>query len=150
MHDAWEEFYEFTGTTLQDFPLPQVLPLKWGRLLDALAQELALRTPAVVCAGVTPTQARLDAAKAEHDRIRARMIAVQEEMDWEVYRLYGLVSEDMTYQGDDQLGLALGERAFEIALARAVEAGEETAWFDRHGATPITKVPAHWPTATAI
>jgi hypothetical protein len=88
----------------------------------------------------------LDAAKAEHDRIRARMIAVQEEMDWEVYRLYGLVSEDMTYQGDDQLGLALGERAFEIALARAVEAGEETAWFDRHGATPITKVPAHWPT----
>jgi hypothetical protein len=37
MHDAWEEFYEFTGTTLQDFPLPQVLPLKWGRLLDALA-----------------------------------------------------------------------------------------------------------------
>ncbi len=46
-------------------------------------------------------------------------------------------------------GLALGERAFEIALARAVEAGEEeTAWFTRHGSTPITEIPAHWPTGT--
>ena len=48
------------------------------------------------------------------------MIAVQEELDWEVYRLYGLIDEDLTYGGDDLPGLALGERAFEIALARAV------------------------------
>ena len=44
------------------------------------------------------------------------MIAVQEELDWEVYRLYGLVDEDLTYGADDLPGLALGERAFEIAL----------------------------------
>ena len=65
-----------------------------------------------------------------------------------VYRLYGLIEEDLTYSGDDLPGLALGERAFEIALARAVQAGEEeTAWFTRHGSTPITEIPAHWPTA---
>ena len=59
------------------------------------------------------------------------MIALQEELDWEVYRLYGLIDEDLTYSGDDLPGLALGERAFEIALARAVASGEEeTAWFD--------------------
>ena len=29
------------------------------------------------------------------------MIAVQEELDWEVYRLYGLIDEDLTYDGDD-------------------------------------------------
>ena len=46
------------------------------------------------------------------------MIAQQEELDWEVYRLYGLVDEDLTYAGDDLPELALGERAFEIALAR--------------------------------
>ena len=74
------------------------------------------------------------------------MIAVQEELDWEVYRLYGLVDEDLTYGGDDLPGLALGERAFEIVLARAVRDGEEeTAWFTRHGSTPITEIPAHWP-----
>src|SRR5690348_17428275 len=78
----------------------------------------------------------------------ARMLALQEELDWERYRLYGLIDDDLTYGGDDLPGLALGERAFEIALARAVEAGEEvTAWFSRHGSTPVTEVPAHWPAA---
>ena len=52
------------------------------------------------------------------------MIAIQEELDWEVYRLYGLIDEDdLTYVTDDLPGLALGERAFEIALARAVAGG---------------------------
>ena len=43
-------------------------------------------------------------------------------------------------------GLKLGERAFEIVMARQMAAGElQTAWFARHGSTPITEVPAHWP-----
>ena len=41
---------------------------------------------------------------------------------------------------------SLGERAFEIVLARQIAAGEEeTTWFERHGSTPITEIPAHWP-----
>ena len=48
----------------------------------------------------------------------------------------------------DPPGLKLGERAFEIALARQMAAGElQTAWFERHGSTPITEIPAHWPEA---
>ncbi len=44
--------------------------------------------------------------------------------------------------------LKLGERAFEIVLARKMAAGEaETQWFARHGSTPITEIPAHWPAA---
>jgi len=144
MHDPWEEFYEFTGTTLQDFPLPSSLPMQRGKLLDSLAQELSRHTPDAVCAADAATRAALDRGREEHDRIRARMIAEQEELDWEVYKLYGLVAEDLTYQGDDLPGLALGQRAFEIAMARA---GEETAWFDRHGSTPITDLPEHWPEA---
>ena len=140
----WENFYEFTGTTLQDFPLPALLPLERGRRLNSLAQELSRHTPDAVCAVDTPTRAALDRAREEHDRIRARMIAVQEELDWEVYRPYGLVAEDFTYQGDALPELTLGQRAFEIAMARA---GEETAWFDRHGSTPITELPEHWPEA---
>jgi hypothetical protein len=90
-----------------------------------------------------PSRERLISARKQSEEIRARMIAVQEELDWEVYRLYGLVDEDLTYRVDDLPGLALGERAFEIALARS---DEETAWFDRHGSEPITEIPAHWPT----
>ena len=42
----------------------------------------------------------------------------------------------------------LGERAFEIVLARRVAAGEaQTRWFERHGATPVTTVPDRWPAA---
>ena len=38
---AWENFYEFTGTKLEQFPLPHALPLEFGRELDALAHQLA-------------------------------------------------------------------------------------------------------------
>jgi hypothetical protein len=73
------------------------------------------------------------------------MIAAQEELDWECYRLYGLLDDDLTHRGDVP-GIALGERAFEVVLARRVAAGEEqTAWFDRHGSVPITDLPASWP-----
>jgi hypothetical protein len=145
---VWERFYEFTGTTLQDFPLPATLPLERGRLLDSLAQEVARQAPEAVCDGGVPTRAALDAARAERDRLRARMLAEQEELDWEVYRRYGLVAEDLTYPGDDLPGLVLGERAFEVALACRVAAGEEeTAWFERHGSAPITEMPEHWPAA---
>jgi hypothetical protein len=42
----------------------------------------------------------------------------------------------------------LGERAFEIVMARQMAAGKlETTWFERHGSTPITEIPARWPLA---
>jgi hypothetical protein len=42
-------------------------------------------------------------------------------------------------------GVQLGERAFEIALARRMAAGEtETTWFARHHSQPITELPDHW------
>ena len=79
------------------------------------------------------------------------MIALQEELDWESYRLYGIINEDCRYT--DKTGkqctpprLALGERAFEVILARKLAANElETTWFARHGSTPITELPDHWP-----
>jgi hypothetical protein len=41
--------------------------------------------------------------------------------------------------------VVLGQRAFEIVLARRIEAGQESSeWFARHGSTPITDVPAEW------
>jgi len=143
---GWDRFYEFTGTTLQDYPLPDVLPLKRGQALDRLAGWLAEQEPSAVCAGRTPTAALLAEAQSKFDDIMARMIAEQEELDWDVYRLYGLLDVDLTYTGDDLPGLTLGERAFEIILARAVEAdGEDAVWFTRHGSNAITEIPAHWP-----
>jgi hypothetical protein len=146
--EEWEQFYEFTGTKLQEFPLPADLPLDLGRELDRLAQLLATQEPSAVCERETPTREALDLARSQHATIRQRMIAQQEELDWTVYRAYDLITEteskSLVYDGSAE-PLALGERAFEIVLARRVAAGEvETAWFDRHGSTPITELPAHW------
>ncbi len=148
--EPFRETYEFTGTTLQDYPLPAVLPLERARRLDALAAELAAQFPEAVAARRVPTRLALDAARAESERLRTRMVAVQEELDWEVYRLYGLVTDDLTYPGEDLPGVALGERAFEIALARQAAAGEvETTWFThpQQSSTPIPELPGHWPAA---
>ena len=81
-----------------------------------------------------------------------RMIAEQEELDWDVYHSYGLLDDDLTYAGDDLPGLRLGERAFEITLAREVAAGEESTAVVRHGTarrrSPRSPPTGRRPTAT--
>lgn len=144
--ELWEHRYEFTGTKLQEFPLPERYPLELSREIDGLAQRLATVSPAAVAASGVPTRDRLEAADREWHSTRARMIALQEELDWQVYKLYGLLDEELTVPIDDVPELKLGERAFEIVLARKMKAGEvETQWFARHGSTPITELPTHWP-----
>jgi len=85
----------------------------------------------------------LAATEHEVDCRLQQMIALQEELDWECYRLYGLIEGDPTLPAPPPL--KLGQRAFEIALARKMAAGEtRTTWFERHGSTPITELPAEW------
>lgn len=144
--DDWERFYEFTGTKLQEFPLPEAYPLEFARELDAAAQRLTAVSPAAVAAGGVPTAERLADAEREWHSIRGRMIALQEELDWQVYAQYGLLPEELIAPADSIPELRLGERAFEIVLARKVKEGTaETQWFDRHyGSKPITELPDHW------
>jgi hypothetical protein len=138
--ERWEERYEFTRAKLQKFPLPATYPLTRSREINRLARRLDAVSPRAVVNSGTPTADRLKDARTEWHAIRARMIAMQEELDWEVYRLYGLIGDDLAIANPP--GLTLGERAFEIALARS---GEATEWFNRHGSMPITDLPAHWP-----
>ncbi|MFJ7342451.1 BREX-2 system adenine-specific DNA-methyltransferase PglX [Streptomyces sp. NPDC101110] len=145
--DDWERFYEFTGTKLQEFPLPVAYHTTLAAELDSLAQQLSTTTPAALAAESVPTAAALREAEARYASLRARMIALQEELDWQVYSLYNLYPEDHCLPDASAVPeLALGERAFEIVLARRVQAGEASdEWFKRHGSTPITEIPAHWP-----
>ncbi|OLP01889.1 DNA methylase [Mycolicibacterium porcinum] len=143
--EDWERFYEYTGTTLKDFPLPATTSVERAQLIDQLAQDLHHHSPAEVAHRQIPTTAALDAALTESDRLRGLMIAHQEELDWDYYRIYGLVDDDLTFAGDPP-EIALGQRVFEIALARRMKKeGEETAWFHRHGSTATTEIPDHLP-----
>jgi len=145
---AWEDRFAFNSTKVGEFPLPAEAPMERTRRLDTLAQELVRVTPTAVHAADVPTRDALDEARRGWEAIRGEMVAVQEELDWEVYRLYGILDHDLTSTGDDLPRLALGERAFEIVLARKMVAGEvETQWFARHRSMPTTEIPAHWPAA---
>ncbi|MFV2195458.1 BREX-2 system adenine-specific DNA-methyltransferase PglX [Nocardiopsis sp. LOL_012] len=147
---AWESFYEFTGTKLEEFPLPAEYPTELGTALDALAQQLTASSPSSVASDGVPTVAALREARAAWESIRRQMIFLQEELDWQVYSLYNLHDEDLRAPASVDISeIALGERAFEIVLARRVAAAEASdEWFKRHhGSTPITEIPAHWPEA---
>ncbi|WP_338320500.1 BREX-2 system adenine-specific DNA-methyltransferase PglX, partial [Streptomyces lonarensis] len=145
--EQWEQFYQFNGTKINEFPLPGDFPTILATEIDSLTQDLFTATPAALVAESLPTVYALREAQARYDITRARMIALQEELDWQVYSLYDLHSEDLRLPDSSAVPeLALGERAFEIVLARRVKAGEASGeWFKRHGSTPITDIPAHWP-----
>ncbi|MFI5820204.1 BREX-2 system adenine-specific DNA-methyltransferase PglX [Streptomyces rishiriensis] len=145
--EQWEQFYQFNGTKVNEFPLPARFPTILAAELDSLAERLSTTTPAALANESLPTTHALREAQARYNSIRARMIALQEELDWQVYSLYNLHSEDLRLPDASAVPeLALGERAFEIVLARRVVADEASnEWFKRHGSTPITEIPTHWP-----
>ncbi|GDY56592.1 hypothetical protein SVIO_072150 [Streptomyces violaceusniger] len=151
--EAWSDRYEFSGVKFQEFPVPEIRGLGIGSVLDLLAKELSLLEPSAVYRSGVPDRAGLVEVRAEYTHIRQRLIALQEELDWQVYGLYGVLSDKEIERLAAQSpapsiipAVNPGERAFEIVLARKVARGEtETAWFDRHGSTPITEIPSHWP-----
>ncbi|MFJ2416177.1 BREX-2 system adenine-specific DNA-methyltransferase PglX [Streptomyces brevispora] len=149
--ERWTVRYQFNSTNVQEFPLPAAYPLTRATELDALAQRLAAVSPAALAADPEkpPTADVLAQASKEWGSTRARMIAVQEELDWEVYALYGL-HKDLTAPEESLPagGLELGQRAFEIDLGKRVNADEaKTEWFRRHHSTMIDAIPAGWPEA---
>jgi len=143
----FEDFYQFNGARVEQFPVVNDRPLDLARHLDALASERVALLPDALVAAAVPTEGSLRSAQERAAALREEMIAVQEELDWRCYRLYGLLDEELCAVSDVPR-VRLGERAFEIVLARKLAADDvETQWFARHGSTPITEVPAHWPKA---
>ena len=217
--EKWHDFYQFSATKLNKLPLPTMREINLTRVIDRLAAERQTHLPAQLANRFPMAPAELDAHRDTAADLLARMIALQEELDWECYRLYAVIDEDCRYAGQmpadgytaatptdphapgtgsreppapapdepasrtsisdhrhtaggpasgaphttseepdsdadasnpdtprEPPPLALGERAFEIVMARRMAAGElETTWFTRHGSTPITELPAHWP-----
>jgi hypothetical protein len=157
--EQWEHRFAFNATNIQAFPLSVACPVDITGGVQALADVQATLVPAEVIrrwtvgasaapppsVWLTLKRALEDASATWHSN-RRLMIALQEELDWQCYKLYGLTADELTYPLEQVPEINLGERAFEIVLARQVAAGKtSTTWFARHGSTPITEMPAHWP-----
>lgn len=173
--EKWHDFYAFNSTKVAEFPLCSERPLAIARQLDTLAQQLASVQPAALLASdliatsaypesasshfdpqnpaaatTLPSRASLDAARAQAEQLRGQMIAWQEELDWECYGLYSCLRlPDKRYSPFLSINpptIALGQRAFEIVMARRMAAGSlQTKWFEWLHIQPVTEIPAHWP-----
>ncbi|PZO35570.1 MAG: BREX-2 system adenine-specific DNA-methyltransferase PglX, partial [Shackletoniella antarctica] len=148
--EPWEFRFEHDGTKLQQFPLPINRPIKLARQLDDLAQESSRLLPEIILSSwpqvnSEPLEDVIEKTFQKWQLNRSNMIAIQEELDWKCYQLYKVVADDLTYYGKIP-SLKVGQRAFEIILARQIEADEiKTVWFERLNGTPITEIPPEWP-----
>jgi hypothetical protein len=139
LFDLWSRPEHTTGNAETD--AQKALDGVWG-----VDRQYSSRLPAPVVEQSLPSSDQLAKAHTEAITIRRKMISLQEELDWQSYRLYGLLSEDVCYGGNDLPELSLGERAFEIVMARRIKEGIlSTKWFEWLHITPITEIPAQWP-----
>jgi hypothetical protein len=158
----WDERYAFNGTNIEKLPIPSEKPLETTQCIEYLSQQLASLNPYTILAQSINSTERdakawgssatlresLSASRKQWLSIREQMIASQENLDWECYRLYGLVVEDLAEPNPrtSWVPVALGQRAFEIVHARKISAGEsQSSWFERHGTIPTTELPVDWP-----
>ena len=172
---AFEDFYDHDGGKLASFPIPERQPMQLPTALVPTSTALQAQSPAATLASWSGPESGdlrpwLASARDLATRQRRQLIAWQEELDWQIYEAFGLVEgaaasglaavslpEGAAVDSIPPEGIELGQRAFEIVLARRMEGKDElgrmkeegeplqTTWFARHGSTPITEVPAHWP-----
>ncbi|MDA0169810.1 BREX-2 system adenine-specific DNA-methyltransferase PglX [Solirubrobacter taibaiensis] len=142
----WEDFYELSAKRVQEFPLPRHFSPNLPTLIDGVASQRTILLDDLSTTSGKSVAAVLEARQARDVALTDRLVSLQEELDWQVLAAYGLVPDDLPVFGEDAPPIKLGQRAFEVVLARQVARGEtETTWFERHGSTPITNVPSHWP-----
>ena len=140
--NRWEERFEFDTTKLRQFPVPNKKPAQVTELIQTEAELRAKLLPDQLSVTHLSSRDLLDSACGHAQQHLGRMIALQEELDWQCYKLYGIVDEELTVPSYQIPNLNLGERAFEMLLARNEE---EPLWFERHGSTPTKDLPTSWP-----
>ncbi|WP_272026546.1 BREX-2 system adenine-specific DNA-methyltransferase PglX [Kocuria rosea] len=149
---SWLRTYQYSGAKVEALPVPDGLTSTRSGRLTQLARQLSETSPATVIQNWRENprpgvlQERLHQAERAREEIIALMVFEQEELDWDAYRQYGLIDDDLTYQGVAVNAIKFGSRAFELVFARKASENEDgVGWFDRHGAMPMFSFPEGWP-----
>lgn len=135
--EKWRDFYEFAPTKLEQFPLPLEFPVSLARQLDETAKLLNDFSPRRIA---KQGRIALENARERWEELRREMVALQEELDWQVYTAFGLVGRELAPANPEIVPMNPGERPFEVRLARAAAGGEiQTRWFElnEHVATVL-------------
>ena len=174
--EPWMERYAYDSTKMKLFPIPahHSAVVHFAARLDAIARQ---RTEASVASilkdptasSTAPSLRQALAARREADsRALYEMVALQEELDWLCYHLYGLIPDtarDLAPTAADvssseavvpypptwlpwALNLAQNDDETRAAMQRGEETTENpTAWFERHRWTPVLGLPDDAPQA---
>jgi hypothetical protein len=144
--EGWEQFYEFEATKIKAFPVAPHPPTSLAKQLSESGGQWRQLLPGPSVEGAIPARVHLESNRHTAADLMALMLSLQEELDWHCYGLYKLLDDESAISGVFVPPIALGERAFEIVMARKMAGGElQTTWFERHRSIPITEVPNHWP-----
>ncbi len=139
--------FEYSGAMVENIPISKTLPSDRTQSLIELALSIQ-KYSAYMAIVQHESNLRSSIASCQRsvDAIIAKMISIQEELDWENYLGFELIRDEAEVLTDNPPPLIVGQRAFEIVLARRIAAGEaRSTWFERHGSIPITELPTEWP-----
>jgi hypothetical protein len=156
----WEQFFEFDATKSKLFPVVETCSkvVPYASRLDALAATRSARSVrGILDAGAWKTGTDLrNALDERHSADFAdltTMVALQEELDWLCYALYGLDTASDVVAPDEveacpptwlpwNLSFAEKDTANRAALARGEEPDEQpSVWWERHRWEPLTELP---------
>jgi hypothetical protein len=156
----WEQFFQHDATKMKLLPVVETRArtIPYASKLDALASARSARSARSVIdaakwTGGTALRSVLDQRRASDFADLARMIALQEELDWLCYALHGLDPASDVLPPDKvepcpptwlpwNLSFAEKDAANRAALARGEEPDEQpSAWWERHGWEPLTELP---------
>ena len=149
--ELWEDWIQI-DEKLGQFPIPK----SWGEahatLTSALLEVSAARAASLPIRVLSETSwspvslpTALANAWGQYALLTNRMVALQDELDWLTYSLYGLLDPPPAIEIDDIEPVAPGNRPFEIVLARLDnDAGEneKSAWWSRHNHDKVIEIPS--------
>jgi len=142
--EKWHDFFEFSGTRLNEFPVPVDALLLITKRLDEFSRQRRTHLPDALVRSSAITATIIESAKLDAIELLTQMISLQEELDWKCYHIYSLLEEDLTTETPPVIGV--GQRAFEIVMARQMVAGKlQTKWFEWLHCQPMTELPSEWP-----
>lgn len=141
----WQDRLQRAGNVLQQLPVPKAESMRAKLHEVVLAAEEAVKQTAeqapegVVATTLAsrPTLAALRDARtkslAERARLRGILVSLQEEMDWRVYGLFGLLTLEAPSVDVVRVPVEPNHRPFEVRLAREVATDiSASEWFRVH------------------
>lgn len=164
--ESWDIHLEFDATKLKIFPIPanSERVCDYARALDELAGIRGRRSVTALLSGrawcdAVSLRAILDTRRQQDTAELSRMVALQEELDWLCYELYGLDDGGKTVPVEQveplpptwlpwALNLATHDGEIHATLSRGEDPEElPTVWFERHGWAPLAELPRDVPKA---